>query len=119
MTLGERIRMLREKNKLTQTELSKKLGIPNQNLSNYERGFRHPDYEALQKIADFFDVSVDYLLGRREKTKNPLDLKDELMENEMAHWDGVPLTEEQRKYFFNLFSTIMERERELKQNNSK
>jgi transcriptional regulator with XRE-family HTH domain len=67
MELGERIRGLREKMGLTQKELASKLKIPNQNISNYERGFRQPDYETLQKIADFFEVSIDYLLGRSDK----------------------------------------------------
>lgn len=33
-------------------------------LSNYERDFRQPDYETLQKVADYFEVTTDYLLGR-------------------------------------------------------
>ncbi|WCK55386.1 helix-turn-helix transcriptional regulator [Aneurinibacillus sp. Ricciae_BoGa-3] len=66
MTLGERLRLLREKNDLTQIALAKKLNIPNQNISNYERDFRQPDYETLKKLADLFDVSVDYLLGRTD-----------------------------------------------------
>ncbi|MCM3735564.1 helix-turn-helix domain-containing protein [Bacillus cytotoxicus] len=67
MTLGLRIRSLRDSKNLTQKMLAEKLKIPNQNLSNYERGFRQPDYETLEKIADFFEVSTDYLLGRTDK----------------------------------------------------
>ncbi|ATI75647.1 helix-turn-helix transcriptional regulator [Bacillus sp. FSL K6-1109] len=62
MALGARIRALREKENLTQKALAAKLNIPHQNLSNYERGFRQPDYETLIKIADFFEVTTDYLL---------------------------------------------------------
>lgn len=68
MTLGERIRSLREKMGLTQKELASKLNVPNQNISNYERGFRQPDYDTLQLIADFFEVTTDYLLGRNNKS---------------------------------------------------
>lgn len=67
MNLGSRIRSLRNSRNLSQKLLAEKLKIPNQNLSNYERGFRQPDYETLQKIADFFEVSTDYLLGRTDK----------------------------------------------------
>lgn len=74
MLLGKRIRILRENRNLTQKQLAEKLHIPNQNISNYERGFRQPDYETLQKIADFFDVSTDYLLGRSDNS-NPHDKK--------------------------------------------
>lgn len=69
MNLGERIRDLREKSGLTQKELADKLKIPNQNISNYERGFRQPDFTTLSMIADFFEVSTDYLLGRTNHKK--------------------------------------------------
>ncbi|MBX0320138.1 helix-turn-helix domain-containing protein [Shouchella clausii] len=67
MNLGERIKSLREKEGLTQKQLAEKLELPHQNLSNYERNFRKPDYEALIKIAGHFEVSVDYLLGRTNR----------------------------------------------------
>lgn len=67
MTLGERLRSLREKAGFTQKELANRLKVPNQNISNYERDFRQPDYETLQRLADFYDVSIDYLLGRSDK----------------------------------------------------
>lgn len=76
MALGDRIRGLREKQNLTQKALADKLGIPHQNLSNYERGFRQPDYETLIAISDFFNVSTDYLLkGQdfREEARKILD----------------------------------------------
>lgn len=80
--LGKRLRYLREKHNLSQLALAKKLGIPNQNISNYEREFRHPDYDTLQKIADFFEVSIDWLLGRTDNPKpfNPETLtKDDFV----------------------------------------
>lgn len=73
MILGDRLRKLRERKGLNQKELAARLKIPNQNVSNYERGFRQPDYETLQKLADYFEVSIDYLLGRTDDsaiTKN-------------------------------------------------
>lgn len=70
MTLGNRLRQLRERTGLNQKEFAAKMKIPNQNVSNYERDFRQPDYATLQKFADFFDVSVDYLLGRTDKLKD-------------------------------------------------
>ncbi|MCY9215833.1 helix-turn-helix domain-containing protein [Bacillus haynesii] len=73
MALGARIRALRENQNLTQKALAEKLNIPHQNLSNYERGFRQPDYETLIKIADFFEVSTDYLLrGIDPKTQDKI-----------------------------------------------
>lgn len=60
--IGRRLRNLREKFGLSQTELSKRLKIPNQSISNYERGSRQPDYESLIALADFYGVSVDYII---------------------------------------------------------
>ena len=65
--LGKRLRYLREKHNLSQLALAKKLNMPNQNVSNYEREFREPDYDTLQKFADYFNVTTDYLLGRSDE----------------------------------------------------
>lgn len=64
MTLGERIKYLREKNGYAQKFVAEKIGVKNNTLSSYEADKRQPDYDTLQKIADFFEVSIDYLLGR-------------------------------------------------------
>lgn len=82
MSLGLRIRSLRDSQNLTQKMLAEKLKISNQNLSNYERGFRQPDYETLEKIADFFEVSTDYLLGRTEKKEKTPDALPNLSSKE-------------------------------------
>lgn len=64
MTLGSRIRYLREKNNISQKELAAKLSIGNSTLSQYESDTRVPSDEIKIAIADYFDVSIDYLLGR-------------------------------------------------------
>lgn len=53
---------------LTQAELSQKLGISRSTIGMYETGSREPDFETLELIADFFNVDIDYLLGRTDKT---------------------------------------------------
>ena len=53
---------------LTQAEMAEKLGISRSTIGMYETGAREPDFETLEKIADFFDVDIDYLLGRTDKT---------------------------------------------------
>jgi len=62
--LGKRLAELRKARKLTQADLSKMLGIHRGTYANYEAGNREPDNETLQKLADFFEVSTDWLLGR-------------------------------------------------------
>ena len=59
---------LRTSSKLTQAEMAEKLGISRSTIGMYETGAREPDFETLEKIADFFNVDIDYLLGRTEKT---------------------------------------------------
>ncbi len=55
---------LRQESGLSQEKLAKQLNISRSALSLYELGLRSPDYETLQKFADFFNVTTDYLLGR-------------------------------------------------------
>lgn len=62
--LGKRIASLREEKGLTQIELAKQLNISNTTLSQYEAGNRTPGNDILKQIADYFEVSLDYLLGR-------------------------------------------------------
>lgn len=78
--LGKRIKYLREKQNLTQIELSKLLNIGNTTLSQYESGQRVPSDEIKAKIADFFGVTIDYLLGR---TDNPNPTEDSTIDDEI------------------------------------
>lgn len=64
---NNRLKSLREDNDLTQEELAKQLNITRTALSNYETAFREPSYAILIKIADYFNVSLDYLLCRTDK----------------------------------------------------
>lgn len=76
-SLGYRIKYLRERNNISQIEFAKKIGVSNTVLSRYESGDRKPDYDTLQLIADFFDVSTDYLLGRTDTASLTHQEKDE------------------------------------------
>ncbi|GFP76029.1 helix-turn-helix domain-containing protein [Clostridium fungisolvens] len=64
------IKNLRKKNKYTQKQLSELLGVAQTTIANYENGIRIPDAEMLQKMADIFEISLDYLLGREERDSN-------------------------------------------------
>lgn len=55
---------LRTQHKLTQQELATKLGVSRSAIGMYENGEREPDFETLEAIADFFNVDMDYLIGR-------------------------------------------------------
>lgn len=62
--LHERLKTLRKENKLTQVELSKKVGFPQTTYSNYENGNSIPTTLKLYYIAIFYNVSLDYLVGK-------------------------------------------------------
>lgn len=64
MDFGERLKALREEKDLTRAALANKLIVSYSAVSKYETNVRFPDKETLINLADFFDVSVDYLLGR-------------------------------------------------------
>lgn len=110
-TLGNRITELRESRKMTQHELSKKLHISRASLSHYEKNRREPDYETLQKIADYFQVSIDYMFGRTANSKEILDeqvrdfvdsleLSDSnILESFTLTIDGRELTDEEARRF--------------------
>ena len=58
------LRQLRIEHNLSQTELGKELNLAQRTISNYESGNRFPNEIILNLIADYFNVSMDYLLGR-------------------------------------------------------
>ncbi|WP_374713760.1 helix-turn-helix domain-containing protein [Symbiobacterium terraclitae] len=64
--LGKRIKELRESRQWRQVDLGQRLGVTGSAVTQWERGQRVPDPATLQRIADLFGVSVDYLLGRTE-----------------------------------------------------
>ena len=70
MELGERIKELRTEKGLYQRELAQEIQIAPNTLSQFESGKAKPSYEVLTAIADFFECSVDYLLGREDDFGN-------------------------------------------------
>ena len=63
------ILLLRFKRKTSQSKLALDLNMNQKTISRYENLEREADYETLIKIADYFDVSLDYLLGRKDYKK--------------------------------------------------
>lgn len=63
---GKNLKRLRNQLGITQQEIADKINASRSCISNYESGNRQPDNETIRLLADFFDVSVDYLFGRSE-----------------------------------------------------
>jgi len=85
MKFESRLRSLREKKGYSQIQLSKELSISNVTLSQYENGIRKPDIDTLSKLASYFGVTTDYLLGK-DTPEEPITIA--------AHKDGEWTEEE-------------------------
>lgn len=68
MDFSERIKELRVENGMTQEEVGKIIGVKRYSVYSYEKGLNYPEVRGLIILADYFKVSLDYLVGR---TDNP------------------------------------------------
>lgn len=64
MAFSNVLKQLREEKNLSQKDIANYLGLTRQAVTSYELAKREPDYSVLKKLADYFSVSIDYLLGR-------------------------------------------------------
>ena len=67
-TFGERLRELRKASGMMQKELAAAVGMGESTISMYEKENREPDFETLEMFADYFNVDINYILGRTETT---------------------------------------------------
>ena len=68
-TFEERLTALRKEKGISQADLGEILGVTRWSVLNYEAGKNRPDYQGLIALADYFDVSLDYLTGRTNQRK--------------------------------------------------
>ncbi len=97
--IGKRIKILREELGLKQDELAKQLSVSPSAIGMYERNLREPNNELTLKFADFFKVSIDYLLGKTD-IRNPGEQIDDVLNEAMigmSKKDYEKLTETQKK----------------------
>ncbi|WP_141335211.1 helix-turn-helix domain-containing protein [Paenibacillus sp. tmac-D7] len=111
MSYYTRIAALRDKRGLTQEELADLLGISRAALSHYEKNRRKPDFHTLTKLSDFFNVTIDYLIGRPPQwlDNNVNDhipihsLKEEdIFRMVELRWEGLLLTTDETKKVLNI-----------------
>ena len=78
LTMGEKIKDLREKSGMTQTELANKIGVSKSVISAYEKGIRNPSYKVVPLIAKVFNVSQLYFFekGEWQKSSFTVDISD-------------------------------------------
>jgi transcriptional regulator with XRE-family HTH domain len=85
---GQRIRKLRHTCGLTMKELGQQLSLAESTISGYESESRKPDIETLHKLADYFEVNVDYILGRSDDP-TPLHQSESSDHSNVVYFSGA------------------------------
>lgn len=92
----ERLKSLRKEAGLTQKELAEQLGIKQPTYTQWELGRRSPSSETLEKFANFFNVSTDYLLGNSDyKTTIDQDIEEAIQRS--VAYQGNPISDKDKK----------------------
>ena len=78
---NEKLAQLRKKNNLSQADLANKLGFSSSTVAMWEIGKREPNIATIKKIAEYFDVSIDYLLGYEHMEDDLKELEQALIKN--------------------------------------
>ncbi|UXC68612.1 helix-turn-helix domain-containing protein [Limosilactobacillus vaginalis] len=90
--IGDKIRDLRNQKRMSQTELSKILHVSQQTITKWETGKAEPSSSAVTNIANYFNVSADYLLGRKaKKQQKQVDIKNDPI---VLSYGGKPVSKE-------------------------
>lgn len=110
MTTAQRIKDLRKRHRMSQTELSKFVNVSQATVTAWETGKAEPSSSALNKLADFFDVSADYILGRTNveniNSRKKITI-DEAMDTIMSA-DGKEPTEHDRKLMESIIKAYLD-----------
>ena len=127
--LREKLKIYREKNKMTQSEVAEALGIKSATISKYESGLLEPNIESLKKLANLFNISVDELLKEDDfdiskinvleilREQKDMKLKGNLYHNTQItfayntnHIEGSKLTEDQTRYIYETNTLLTEKD---------
>lgn len=118
----QRLRELRKEKGLTMKKLGEMVGVGESTISQYENGKRQPDFTTLDKLAEIFNVSVDYLLGRTDVPQQASQEKStangELEENLVVYCRNgktkeLKLSAEKMKLFEKMLDAIKDEDVDL------
>ncbi|HDR7647703.1 TPA: helix-turn-helix transcriptional regulator [Bacillus mycoides] len=112
MNIGAQLKFLRNRRGWTMQEVADRIGKNDSTYSGYETNKRKPNAEVLVQLADTFDTTTDFILGR---TENPnglnFDVKDFLDQGRL-HSDGVEITDEQAELVNVLLRQVLQRKQQ-------
>ena len=106
----DKIKFLRKYQELSQDQVSKSIDVLQSTYSRYEQGTREPDFETLKKLANFFDVSIDYLLENDRSladTDEIVDLNSFLLNGRYTIHSKFP-TERERRMLNGIVNNIFD-----------
>lgn len=113
-----KLKELREKKGLSQYKFADLMGFAQSTIGSWESGAREPNFETMQKIADYFNVSVDYLLGRTDtpnENKKSDEEPDVLMTEQFATFgDAREYSEDEKDEIRNFINFIKAKRRKEK-----
>lgn len=118
LILPEMIAELRKDKGLLQKELAQLLGVSIGTVSNYETGVHNPEIETLIKLADYFNVSVDYMLGRIkfragvDILNSPITSGDKKLTSGELLNDILTLSNEGKKALINYLELLIMKEKQ-------
>ena len=95
--IGQRIRDLRKQKRMSQTELAKSAGVSQTTVTAWENNKAEPSSSAIAQLADIFNVTTDYLLGRPDKQETKKDDVELSDDDVIMTWRGKPLSDEDRE----------------------
>jgi len=81
-TFGERVKKLRKEKGFTQDQLAEQFLLNKSSISRYEKDKQMPEFDMMLKLADFFNVSIDFLIGRSKEST--VDLSDQIPQGELV-----------------------------------
>lgn len=112
---ADRLKQLRLEKGDTLRDLAARFDMNAASLSNYELGKNEPKLSMVEKLAEYYGVSVDYLLGRVDNPRKPVEIEDEELYNIALLTDDLP--PEERRKIIKLVKdgfSLMDREERLK-----
>lgn len=113
-TLADRLKELRKSKNLTQSDLGKILGVGKTTISMYENGNSTPNDEIKLKISEYFDVSLDYLLGKSDSKNNPTFKADDVTIALHSDTDYKDLPKEAKEEIYNFIDYIKNKYKDKK-----
>lgn len=107
--IGSRLKELRLDKRKTIEEIAKFLGTGRSTYAGYEAEYRQPPNEILVSLAEYHNVSTDYLLGVTDipDAKDPETNAKVILGSGALHWDGIPLNDEELKPIRELLELVV------------